>query len=358
MNSVYAPTIKAGIKMMIFMIVTIFLTYILAGTINSATTGSLTSYKAEFTDVTGLLPGDDVRIAGVKVGAVKAIKIHDAKYAQVTFAVDKGEALHTDAQLQVRYRTLVGQRYVALEPGTNGPTMSSGQEVPLSQTKPALDLTTLLNGFKPLFQALDPTTVNDLSQEIIEVFQGEGGTLDTLLAHTASVTNTIADHDQVIGEVIDNLDSALATIAARDGQVTTLIKTLKDLVVGLNADKGVILGELDGVDALARNTTAYLSQVRPPITSDLTKLNTLAGTLDAGKGQIDKELKILPRKLTAIVRTATYGGWFNFYLCKGDGTITLPTGTQIAVKNLIKDSSAACNQDVNAEDIYNGGGSK
>lgn len=358
MSSVYAPTIKAGIKMIVFAVITIFLTYILAGTINSTTTGSLTSYKAEFTDVTGLLPGDDIRIAGVKVGAVKDIKIHNAKYAQVTFAVDKGEAVHTTAQLQVRYRTLVGQRYVALEPGTSGATLLSGQDVPLAQTKPALDLTTLLNGFKPLFQALDPTTVNNLSQEIIAVFQGEGGTLDTLLAHTASITNTIADHDQVIGEVIANLDSALTTIAQRDGQVTNLIKTLKDLVVGLNADKGVILDELGGVDALAKNTTAYLSQVRPPITGDLTKLNTLANNLDTGKAAIDRELKLLPRKLTAIVRTASYGGWFNFYLCKADGTITLPTGIKIAVSNLVKDSSAVCNADVNAEDIYHGGGSK
>ena len=57
----------------------------------------------------------------------------------------------------------------------------------------------LFNGFKPLFQALSPDDINQLSYEIVQVFQGEGGTLEGLLANTASVTNTLADRDEVIG---------------------------------------------------------------------------------------------------------------------------------------------------------------
>ena len=65
--------------------------------------------------------------------------------------------------------------------------------IPLTQTAPALDLAVLFNGFRPLFQALDPADVNSLAQHIVQVLQGEAGTVGTLLARTASLTNALAD---------------------------------------------------------------------------------------------------------------------------------------------------------------------
>ena len=90
----------------------------------------------------------------------------------------------------------------------------------MTRTTPALDLTVLFNGFKPLFQALSPADINKLSYEIVQVFQGEGGTLESLLAHTASVTSTLADRDQVIGDLIDNLNEVLDHLGDRDEQLS------------------------------------------------------------------------------------------------------------------------------------------
>ena len=89
----------------------------------------------------------------------------------------------------------------------------------MSRTSPALDLTVLFNGFKPLFQALSPADVNQLSYEVVQVFQGEGGTVESLLGHTASVTNTLAARDQVINALIINLNDVLDHIADRDDQL-------------------------------------------------------------------------------------------------------------------------------------------
>ena len=50
----------------------------------------------------------------------------------------------------------------------------------LDRTTPALDLTMLFNGFQPLFSALDPKQINALSYEIIQIFQGQGGTVGDL----------------------------------------------------------------------------------------------------------------------------------------------------------------------------------
>ena len=91
----------------------------------------------------------------------------------------------------------------------------------------------LFNGFKPLFSALSPADINQLSYEIVQVFQGEGGNLESLLTHTASVTNTLASRDQVIGDLIDNLNEVLDHVGDRDVQLSRLITTFRTFVGGL-----------------------------------------------------------------------------------------------------------------------------
>ena len=173
-----------------------------------------------FTDATGVIKGDDVRIAGVKVGTVKDVEIVDRTRALVTFTVDADTPLNEATNATIRYRNLVGQRYISLTQESATPPLAEGDTIPSSAPQPALDLTVLFNGFKPLFQALSPADVNQLSYEIIQVFQGEGGTLESLLAHTASVTTTLADRDQVIGDLIDNLNEVLDHLGDRDQQLS------------------------------------------------------------------------------------------------------------------------------------------
>lgn len=189
----------------------------------------------------------------------------------------------------------------------------------------------LFNGFKPLFQALSPTDVNQLSYEIVQVFQGEGGTLESLLGHTASVTTTLAARDQVIGDLVDNLNQVLDHIGDRDEQLSRLITTFRTFVGGLKKDRDAILGSLDQISALSVQTADLVSGIRAPFVSDVKQLRRVAGSLDEGKAELDRALQVLPIKLNKIGRTATYGSWFNFYLCHFEGRIKLPGGQSVPV---------------------------
>ena len=139
----------------------------------------------------------------------------------------------------------------------------------MERTQGALDLTLLFNGFKPLFQALSPADINKLSYEIVQVFQGEGGTLESLLGHTASVTQTLAARDQVIGDLIDNLNEVLVHVGDRDEQLGRLITSFRDLVGGLKKDRNAILSSLDEVSALSVETADLVSSIREPFVRDI-----------------------------------------------------------------------------------------
>ena len=319
-------------KLLIFIVVTTLATGVLVITIGNLTFGGSKDYKAEFVDATGVVKGDDVRIAGVKVGTVKDIQIVDRTRAMVTFSVQDDTALSKATHANIRYRNLVGQRYISLtqEIGDSG-TLPEGATIPVSQTSPALDLTVLFNGFKPLFQALSPSDINQLSYEIIQVFQGEGGTLEGLLSHTASITSTLADRDKVIGSLIDNLNQVLDHIGDRDDQLTQLIKTFRTFVGGLKNDRQAILGSLDQISQLSVQTADLVSGIRHPFVDDIHQLRSVAGNLDRGKSELDRALQVLPIKLNKVGRTAIYGSWFNFYLCHFQGRVRLPGGQSLPV---------------------------
>ena len=352
-------TLRAFIKLAIFAVVTILATAILGVTISNRTFGSTHGYKALFTDVTDLLPGDSVRAAGVRVGTVTGVSVVNNNLAKVSFNVDHDVPILTSTHFAIRYLNLVGQRYVSIVDEPGGTKQDGKQLIPVSRTAPALDLTALFNGFRPLFQALTPDDVNSFALEIIKTLQGESGTFADLAAKSATLTNTVADRDAAIGAVVNNLLTVLDTVEKRDAGLNQTIEQLQRLVSGLASDRNTIAASLGNIDNLASNSALLLQQIRPYLPSDITNLGAVANTLNTTKNcpgyvyPINKEpattaiplfannncsgpntlseyLSRAPTKLIQIIRTATYGSFFNFYLCDMQLTGQLATFAQSA----------------------------
>lgn len=315
------------IKSIIFTLVTVFATAALAATIRNSTAGPSRDYHALFSDATSLNRGDDVRIAGVKIGTVKSVEVVDRRTAKVTFTAMDSAPLTSGTTAELRFRNLVGQRYISLTPPqTPGTALTAGYTFGLNQTKPALDLTMLFNGFQPLFKFLNPDDVNNLSEQIIAVFQGEGATVDGLVSSAASLTSTLAEKDQVIGELITNLDSVLTVVNDRSSQLDTTLITLQQLVSGLAEDRKAIGGSLEGLGDLTTSVGTLFEKTRSPLKGSITALDKLSTNLADGEPQLDQFFKKLPLKLDRIGRIGSYGSWLNFYVCSIKGRIPLPEG--------------------------------
>jgi len=311
---------SALIKLIIFCVLTGMATVVLGMTLSNGGFAKKTYYKAMFNDITGVAVGDEVRIAGVRVGTVKSYEIVDKDKAVINFGVDPDVKLTQNTTATLRFRNLVGQRYMSLAQGSQGATtaLPAGGTIPLSRTQEALDLDLLLNGFKPVFQALNPTDVNKLAFEIVQTLQGESGNVQTLLGSVSSLTQTLAGRDKLIGDVIVNLSKTLDIVGSRDAELSTTIRTLRDFIGGLKDDRKEILNSLDGIADLTDETAGLLKQATPLFASDLTQLNRLTANLSkpANLAQAEKSIRILPFKQTKTANYVASGSIFNQYLCE------------------------------------------
>ncbi|MGW4323693.1 MCE family protein [Streptomyces sp. NPDC004684] len=327
------------LKSLVFVAVTALATTVLGLSVANTGVGDGThSYKALFTDVTGLVDGDSVRVSGVKVGEVTDVRVVDHRTAQVTFSVREGQTLPRSTTAAVKYLNMVGQRYLALDrgSGTLTGTLQAGDTIPLDRTEPALDLTLLFNGFKPLFEGLSPKDVNELAGSIVQVLQGEGGTVDSLIRHIGSLSSTVAAKDKVIGEVVTNLDTVLTTLNDREAGFDDLVDTLRRLVSGFNDDRKPLGQAVAAMGDLTTVTAGLLQDGRAPLKQDISELGRLSGNLGDGTPQIENFLAKSPAKMTALARLSSYGSWFNLYLCEArvSGVTTsdgsqAPTGIQV-----------------------------
>src|SRR5437868_9639202 len=196
-------TLSAGLKLAVFVVVTTACIATLAITVSGVRFGPATEYRAVFTDASGLRPGDDVRVAGVHAGRVERISLTGGALAEVVFSVREQTRLPANVIAAIRWRDLIGRRYLALS-AKAAPAQTPPQvpvQVPVqtpaqaprvaflrpggqvAETRPALDVTALFNGFRPLLSAIRPADVNRLSWQIVQVLQGEGGTIEALLTH-------------------------------------------------------------------------------------------------------------------------------------------------------------------------------
>jgi phospholipid/cholesterol/gamma-HCH transport system substrate-binding protein len=308
----------AVVKMALFTAVTLVCTAVLGIAISNADFSAKDTYRGVFVNAVGVQSGDDVRMAGVKVGSVKGVDLHDNAFALITFTVDETVPLATSTRVAVRYRNLIGQRYLAVsEAAGDGTRLEPGDTIPMSQTSPALDLNLLFNGFKPLLTALDPEQVNQLAYELVRVLQGEGGTVTSLLGRLSSLTNTIADRDQLIGDVVDNLNALLGPIDQHNQQLSALILHLQEFVSGLAQDREAIGSSLASIGELADTTASLLEEGRPALREDIVQLGQVAAGLNtpANRDLLEDNLDDLPKKLRLIAPLVAYGSWVNFYLC-------------------------------------------
>lgn len=335
-------TFKIWARVALFTVVCLVFTFALIAVFGQLRFEDRTGYHAVFTNISGLKSGNFVRIAGAEVGKVGDIDLHRDGTVSIDFAIDKGVRLTEGTRAVVRYENLIGDRYLALEQGAGSPhRLAPGATIPLSRTAPALDVDVLIGGFRPLFRALDPDQVNALSGQLLRIFQGQGGTLSSVLAQTATLTSTLAGRSELISELITNLNTVLHTFATRDHEFSDGLNKLSEFVDGLAQRKTDISNGLAYVDAAAGSIADLLVQARQPIKNVVHEADRTSGQILADGPYVDGLLHSLPDVYQVLSRQGLNGDYFGFYFCEVLLKMNGKGGNPIYVK-LLNQPSGRC----------------
>ena len=279
-----------------------------------------TSYTAEFSNASGLKAGQFVRAGGVEVGKVEGVELTpDGRRAIVKLNVDRSLPLYQSTTATIRYLDLIGNRYVNLERGTGddaNKVLPPGGFIPLARTQPALDLDALIGGFKPLFKSLDPQKVNNIAQSLLTVFQGQGGTINSILEQTASLTSTLADRDQAIGEVITNLNTTLTTVVKHQKEFDSTVNNLEVLITGLSTRADPLANAVNQIAEGSGTLASLLRDDRPQLQTSIKQLEDVQQPLVDGAAGLEDLLVKLPKGAELLGRMGgIYGDFLNYYLC-------------------------------------------
>lgn len=277
--------------------------------------GDLRTWTAEFSAVSGLREGNDVRVAGVKVGRVEKIELSDENKALVTFTLRDDQPVYESTLVAMRYQNLLGQRYLAISAPGEDRGAELDEDDTISNTSPGFDLTVLLNGFEPLFRVLEPSEINQLSTNIVAVLQGEAGNIESLLQNTAEATTYIASRDQVFGDVLENLTPVLQNLEAQSSQFDATVVQLRDLMTALASQRDVFASSIDNLGSLVESTSDLLGEIRAPLAADVRSLRDTAAVLAREQDRVARTVESLPLLLDGFARSMSYGAFVNIYLC-------------------------------------------
>lgn len=295
------------------------------------------TYHANFSSASRLKGGEDVRIAGIPVGTVKSVALTPDNSVDVTFDVDKRYQIYDSTRALIRYENLVGDRYLEIASGAGElRKLRPGATINREHTQPALDLDALLGGMRPVLKGLDGGKINEISNALIELLQGQGGALSQMLASTSSFTTTLASRDQLIGDVINNLNAVLATVDEKSEQFDATVDRLQQLITGLAQGKDAIAGAIGPLATVENDLTDTLRRTRRPLQGVIENARPFATVLNKRKQELNDVIDPLEENYLRLNALGAYGSFFNINYCtvamKFNGPagsdITLPMGGQ------------------------------
>jgi len=206
------------------------------------------SYTADFTDVSGLHAGADVRVHGVRVGKVESLELRrraGQSLAEVAFTLDSRYSIGTDTRLAVRYQTLTGLRYVDVaNPSDGGPAAVPVTHIPTSMTRPSFDITKLFNGLQPVLATLSPDDLNTFMANVDTFLSGDGTGLGPVLESMHRLARFLGDRQQVLATLLGNLKTIADSMSGHS----------KDFIQILNWSNRIIDGTLTILDEFRKDT--------------------------------------------------------------------------------------------------------
>lgn len=271
-----------------------------------------TSYSADFSEAAGLQSGNEVRIAGVKVGTVGAVSL-EGDHVKVSFRV-RNAWIGDQTTAAIKIKTLLGQKYLALDPeGTRA--MPSSQPIPLQRTMAPYDV---IEAFSGLSQTVGQINTQQLAQSfrtISDTFAGTPADVRGALTGLSALSQTIASRDDQLRQLLQNTAAVSKTVADRDAEFQKILDDGNQLLAEIRARRDSITALLKGTRDLSAQLTGLVNDDAAQIGPALQQLNQVTQLLQRNQDNLNRSIQVFAPFTRLLGNTVGNGRWFDTYVC-------------------------------------------
>ena len=282
------------------------------------------SYRAAFSEAGGLRDGDDVRIAGVKVGKVKNVDLA-GDHVVVDFKVTEPAAFGTQTGASIRMKTLLGQKYLALEPAGPG-QLKADSEIPIDRTVSSYDIVNAFSDLTETTEQIDTTQLAKSLTTLATEFRDSPPDVKAALDGLSRLSNTIASRDAELKRLLASANSVSGTVAQRNKSIESIIKNSDLLLVELNARRDAIHTLFTNTSAMAQQLTALVRENRAELKPALDQLTKVLAVLQKHEQDLNDTIAAMAPFTRLFSNVLGNGRWFDTYIANLTSPVSIPGG--------------------------------
>jgi phospholipid/cholesterol/gamma-HCH transport system substrate-binding protein len=281
-----------------------------------------TTYSAAFSEAAGLKPGEEVRIAGVKVGKVESVGL-EGDHVKVKFT--SGRSFGTDTRAEIKIKTLLGSHFVALTPKGTG-RQSPHHEIPVTRTTAPYDVVPALQDASAQLAKIDTKQLAKSFDTLSGTLQGSSANVRGTLAGLQKVSRAVASRDDELSELLKHSNNLTKLLADRSGDLAVLVNDGGLLLQEINNRRQAISQLLTGTVSLSQQITGTIEENRANIGPTLQNLHRVVNILNANQQNLDKSLKVMAPFVSEAADFTGSGRFLDVYL---QNLIPLPSGVNL-----------------------------
>jgi phospholipid/cholesterol/gamma-HCH transport system substrate-binding protein len=274
--------------------------------------GGGTKYSAQFSEAGGLKPNDEIRVAGVRVGQVRKVEL-EGTHVRVDFVVDKGVKLGDETGAEMKIKTLLGQKYLKLNPAGPG-QLKPGSEIPLARTVSAYDVVDAFTDLANTTERIDTAQLAKALDTLSTTFANTPEEVRASLTGLSRLSRNVAARDAQLKLLLQHSNVVTKVLADRNQELIKLMKDGNKVFQAVQARRALIHQLLVSTQQLSAQITALVRENRKDLAPTLQKVNAVLATLLKNQNDLDASIKGLAPFVRVFTNTLGTGPWFDTYV--------------------------------------------
>jgi phospholipid/cholesterol/gamma-HCH transport system substrate-binding protein len=270
------------------------------------------TYYAAFSEAGGLKPNDEVRIAGVRVGKVKAVELA-GDHVRVEFLVDRGVDFGSQTGAAIKVKTLLGAMYLALQPDGGG-QLAEEAEIPVQRTSSPYDVVDAFSGLAERSERIDTDQLAESLNTVAQLTENTPEEFQAALRGVSDLSANIAARDEQLNTLLGNLRKVSGVLGDRRQDLITLMEDGDTLFRALVARRQAVSDLLDSTSQLSVQLTGLVRDTRADLKPALDHLDNVVDVLNKNQENLDNSLRLMAPFYRVFASTLGNGPWFDTYI--------------------------------------------